>query len=376
MEDYSLSDLWAEKFPNKRRGTFHRGTYSARLDYWLIPSHLLPQSSIKILPHPLSDHCLVSVEISLSNNKRGPGYWRFNNDLLKDPTFVSEMRIFQEEILAERVGDPNLQWEWAKFKIRSFSIRYSIKRKRDSLVKQLEDRLHTLSAELDLSPSPEIAAETASIKRELGEILQSRASAAIFSSKVRWSMYGERPSSYFLGLEKRRSKANTVTALVDGTGLTVTDNEDILNMERDYFTEIYKEDPSSLSPIEDLPLTPDDVPRISDLSNTLINRPFTEEEFHSSLKELNKGKAPGSDGITPEFYLAFWDLVKRDFMNSITYSIDQGKLSDQQRTGIITLIPKKGLDRCHLSNWRPITLLNSDLKIMSKALANRIQKCI
>lgn len=378
MKDYSLSDLWQEKFPSNHRGTFHRGTYSARLDYWLIPSHLTPQSSIKISPHPLSDHSVVTAELTLSNNIQGPGYWRFKNELLKDHSFITEMRTFLDEIITEKIGDPNTQWEWIKYKIRWFSIKYSIQRnrKRNELVKQLTTRLQTLASNYDLSASPDIADEAASLKRELGEIKQAKASSAIFSSKVRWSMYGERPSSYFLGLEKRRSRDSTITTLIDDEGQSITDSKSILNMERDFFTKIYKEDPTNLDPIEDLPRTENDVPKISDISNILINRPFSEEEFLASLKELNKGKAPGSDGLTPEFYITFWDLLKHDFMESITFSIDRGRLSDQQRTGIITLIPKKGLDRRYLSNWRPITLLNTDLKIMSKALANRIQTCI
>lgn len=369
LEEYSLSDLWSEKFPNSHRGTFHRGTYSARLDYWMVPSHQVARASIKILPHPLSDHCIVTVEISLSSDKRGPGYWRFNNSLLNDPTFVSEMRTFLDETVAEAEGDPNIQWEWVKFKIRSFSIEYSIKKKRERnrLIKQLQDRLNSLATEFDLSTSPDIAAETTSIKCQLGKILQSKASAAIFYSKARWSMYGERPTSYFLGLEKRQSRDNTVTALIDDTGQIVTQNTAILNMERDYFTNIYKEDPTSLRHIEELPLSGDNVPRISDLNHQRINRPFSEEELFSSLKELNKGKVPGSDGITPEFYVTFWETIKHNLIESIFYSIDQGRMSDQQRSGIINLMPKKGLDRRHLANWRPITLLNTDLKIMSKA---------
>lgn len=115
-------------------------------------------------------------------------------------------------------------------------------------------------------------------------------------------------------------------------------------MEKDFFMKIYKEDPMNSAPIEDLPLIDSEVPKISDLNNQRINRPFSEEEFFASLNELNKGKAPGSDGLTPEFYLFFWDFLKHDFMESITFSIDRGRLSDQQRTGIITLIPKKGLE--------------------------------
>lgn len=64
------------------------------------------------------------------------------------------------------------------------------------------------------------------------------------------------------------------------------------------------------------------------------------------------------------------------FFQSISFSLENEKLSQEQRVGIITLVPKKAEDRTELSNWRPIALLNTDFKIFSKALANKIQPCI
>lgn len=74
--------------------------------------------------------------------------------------------------------------------------------------------------------------------------------------------------------------------------------------------------------------------------------------------------------------LRFWDLVKDPFMRSLEFSLQTGTLTDGQRLGVITLLPKKDLDKTLVSNWRPITLLNSDLKIISKALAKRLQSCV
>lgn len=51
-------------------------------------------------------------------------------------------------------------------------------------------------------------------------------------------------------------------------------------------------------------------------------------------------------------------------------------LSHEQRRGVITLIPKKDCDRRELSSWRPITLLNTDYKVLTKALALRLQSCV
>lgn len=81
LEDYGLTDIWKDKYPSSNRGTFHRGSYSARLDYWLVPALLSPQASVKITPHPLSDHCLLTLKITFAEVNRGPGYWCFDNSI-------------------------------------------------------------------------------------------------------------------------------------------------------------------------------------------------------------------------------------------------------------------------------------------------------
>lgn len=74
IEDYALADVWRTKNLASMRGTFHRNTYSARLDYLLAPEYLIPSiSSIKILPEPLSDHCTVVMDVGIPSTPRGPG---------------------------------------------------------------------------------------------------------------------------------------------------------------------------------------------------------------------------------------------------------------------------------------------------------------
>lgn len=106
------------------------------------------------------------------------------------------------EFQQEQLANPNLQWEWTKYKIRSFAIKYAITKNREARrhVTLLEKRLNTLAEQNDLTSSPDVIEETASIKRELGEIYQTKASAAAFRSKARWTLHGEKPTAYFLAL--------------------------------------------------------------------------------------------------------------------------------------------------------------------------------
>ena len=63
-------------------------------------------------------------------------------------------------------------------------------------------------------------------------------------------------------------------------------------------------------------------------------------------------------------------------IGSFQYSFDNGILSMDQRRGIINLIPKKDKDPLYLNNWRPISILNTDYKIIAKCLALRLKKVL
>ena len=91
---------------------------------------------------------------------------------------------------------------------------------------------------------------------------------------------------------------------------------------------------------------------------------------------FSDNKSPGEDGFTKEFYQTFFDLLCKDLLNSYIEAFQQGSLSISQRRGTITLIPKEEFNLTDLKNWRPITLLNIDYKIISKVLAKRVEKCL
>ena len=84
-------------------------------------------------------------------------------------------------------------------------------------------------------------------------------------------------------------------------------------------------------------------------------------------------KTPGSDGLPCEFYKVFWNDLAETLLNALNYSFETGKLSISQRRGIVKLIPKRDAELTLMKNWRPLTLLNCDYKIASRAIASRIK---
>ncbi len=187
----------------------------------------------------------------------------------------------------------------------------------------------------------------------------------------------ERSSKYFLNLEKRNYKNKNITKLVDSSGVVITDLTLILNEEKNFFQKLFK---SSSPPdietenMKQIFFKNDDIPKLSDRDRDMCEGPLTLAECSQALKAMKNGKTPGTDGFGSDMYTFFWQDIKYLVHDSINYAYEHGHLSIDQRRGIITLTPKHGKDRTHLKNWRPISLLNTDYKIMAKAIAARIKQ--
>ena len=82
---------------------------------------------------------------------------------------------------------------------------------------------------------------------------------------------------------------------------------------------------------------------------------------------------PWGDGLSNEFYRKFFKSLSVPLLQMARYSFEQGILPISMRRGIISLLPKKGKDTRRVRNMRPLTLINSDYKIIAKALDNRLR---
>ena len=100
------------------------------------------------------------------------------------------------------------------------------------------------------------------------------------------------------------------------------------------------------------------------------------KECWNALDSMGSNTSPGNDGFTKEFYSAFFNDLNRYLVDSLNFSFENGEFSSSQKQAVITLIEKKYRDKPILKNWRPISLINVDIKIASKALALRVRNVI
>ena len=375
-------DIWRIRNPETKRFTWRQKNplIQRRLDYWLISDAC--QEDIEktdIISSINSDHSAIVLYFNnIGRQKHGPSFWKFNASLAEDTGFVTlineSMPIWLDEF--NTIADKRLLWDLIKYRIRQVSMEYGKEkaRKKRKNITDIEASLKACEENCVECPSPENLQQLENLKVEYDNLYENIAQGTIIRSRATWYEKGEKSNKYFLNLEAHKKTKSSVRKVFNAEGTLVTDPKNVMHEIEKFYSALYKNDDLNPSTILlDSFLENPEIPRLIAEDAHICEGKLTADECFKSLQLFENNKSPGEDGLTVEFYKTFWNTIGNLMVESLNYSYDHGELSSSQKRAIITLIEKKDKDRRNISNWRPISLINVDVKIGSKAIAKRLE---
>ena len=144
---------------------------------------------------------------------------------------------------------------------------------------------------------------------------------------------------------------------------------------RDYYKQLYANKTDNLEEMDKF-LENYNLPRLNQDKIENTNRPVTNTEIETVIKNLPTNKSPGSDGFTGEFHQTFTEELTPILLKLFQNIAEGGTFPNSFYEATITMIPKPEKDVTKKENYRPISLMNIDAKILNKIQANRIQEHI
>ncbi len=391
MDENDYVDVWRLMNPDTKRFTWREssrnGIIQSRLDYWLIPQHMLYNvNNADIISSIHSDHSVIELNLDISDsNSRGRGFWKFNCQLLTDNEYVNKITQCITDCKAKYKDtvDKGLIWDAIKMEIRGISISHSsyLAKQRKKAEEELYRNLNRMEITLASDPSIDNKNHYNKLKAELEDFNSLKIKGALLRAKAEHIELNEKNTSFFLKLEQKNGDLKNIKRLKVSNGSLITDPLEILNEQKLFYEELYSD--KSATSTKDIQISSKNFindtiinETLNEIDRKMCDSPLSYEEIAKAVKELPNNKSPGSDGFSIEFYKFFWKDVKCLVTDSILYGLDKGILSIDQRRGVLALIPKKGKDVTLLKNWRPLTLLNTHYKILAKILAIRLQKVL
>ena len=376
INEYYLTEIWRERNPESTRFSWRRVNSKkqqhSRIDFALVSKGFSDMiENCTYIASLFTDHSAFYLCVSTSKNKRGTGYWKFNQTLLQNNEVLDAIVNGIKSLTSSKKNcTPIDSWQQIKRNIAMTSQNLSrkIAQEDKEVIAHLSEKTSEYEelfplAEKDMS----LYLKT---KADLEEKMLRRAEKLIFRSKVRWYEYGERNSKYFYSLERARFNAKTCQKLITDTGTEITDDSDILREQHSFYSKLYARDNYSFSIRNTHGVI------ISEEMYNMCNAPITKTEVRRAIKMMKRAKTPGDDGLPIELYEAVWDELEPAFFEMLEESYAKGTLHLSARSGVLNLIPKAGKDSRFLKNLRPITLLNTDYKLIEKVLANRLDQAL
>ena len=380
---HNLVDIWRDQHRDVRNFTWtgqnpHDNTYiHTRIDKFYVTNTLTNViTTTAIIPFPFSDHDTILLTINLQQHQRGNGYWHFNNSLLADHIFNAEINNFWNTWITKKTTFPNLLqwWDKAKYHFKNISIQRSstLRKIERNEHRRLEFKVQKLQNNIANGNDHDTKAFLQA-KTELQQLHQKDLDALKIRTQIKYAEEGEKSTRYFYSLERRNQTKQTINVVTKDNLDTIPEPSDIITETHTFYKHLYSSEP--IDQHKQDAFLQINTPILSTNERNICKGHVTEQELNKALFSMENNKSPGLDGLSTNFYKHFWNILGHELTKILNFAYENGSLALSQRRGVISSLFKKGV-RTKLKNWRPITLLNTDYKILTKALANRLQQTL
>uniref|UniRef100_A0A8C5M7Y9 Reverse transcriptase domain-containing protein n=1 Tax=Leptobrachium leishanense TaxID=445787 RepID=A0A8C5M7Y9_9ANUR len=310
--------------------------------------------------------------------------WRLNDFLLSDPTVIRDCTLALEHYFTENTNpdlSPLTIWEAHKCVVRGFYIQKAseFKRQRSTAISDALTRIVSLETLHKGSLDPDDLIELTAARRDLTTLLNSSYHRQCQRSKMFFFANGDKSGRLLARMLQKRRAASYIAKIRDSHKKLHYLPGDIQSTIRTYYESLYNL--PGLPPGQDRATNRTDIRdyltthlkcRLPQSTARLLESPLSTEELAGVLKTSKTGKCPGPDGLPLNYYKQFLKTLSPHFLLAFN-SVPEGRLIPPQTLAAnITLIPKDGKDTEQCGSYRPISLLNCDLKLFAKILASRL----
>uniref|UniRef100_A0A2N9EXD0 Reverse transcriptase domain-containing protein n=1 Tax=Fagus sylvatica TaxID=28930 RepID=A0A2N9EXD0_FAGSY len=340
----------------------------SRLDRFLVSPDWDTQFSTAVqstLPRTLSDHSPILLDCG--PNRGGKYPFRFENMWLKSEGFVERVKHWWESYLFE--GSPghilSKKLKALKADLRQWNkdVFGDVGVRKGELMREIQ-QLDALEESRTLSVEERTSREDR--RGELHKVMDLDEISWRQKSRVLWLKEGDRNTKFFHRMANSHRRNNFIGCLnIEGT--VTSDPKEVEEGIVQYYKHLYCESTPWRPTLNGLPFKT----LVSEEANSLI-LPFGEDEVLEAVRCMSGDKAPGPDGFTMAFYQACWGVVKTDVMRVMHYFHQYGTFAKSLNATFVVLIPKKA-GAIQMKDFRPISLVGSMYKIISKVLANRLK---
>ena len=318
-----------------------------------------------------SDHRILSADLHISTkHTKGAGYWKLNTSILKDEEYK---KYISNLITSEKEDIDNIQQRWDRIKlnIKFGTIEYCRKKG-----KERREKIKNLKEQQEREVDKE---KKQDIEEKIEELEYERKSGVKIRSREKTLLNEDKPTKYFYLQEEVRQHKGIITEIhkMDENGdikEVIEDQKEIMLELQKHHQKLYASQKTYENSRKLLMETVN--VKLTEEQKKELEKPITKEELKFAIQSMEANKAPGPDGIPVEFYdtfLPFIDDMILEIMNRIY--VQQEDQPYSQKRGYIKLVYKKGI-KYLIINWRGITLLCADYKIMTKVMALRLKKVL